>query len=155
VYGSAGNHPRTMGWRCDLDGVEHDRTSNGTRLNRGVNRRDAGSTKRAATRDGQEVLMDWGARYVHFRQTLAWRCRAKKADVGWWKEAVAPGCSCRRYHDAMAVSSLTFLVTGGSILTSLSFWYRPILPRLRGQPMPSREAAMTQVVSNLWSLMAL
>jgi hypothetical protein len=91
--------------------------------------------------------MDWGARYVHCRQSLAWRCRAKKADVGWSMEAMAPGWSFRRYRDAMAVSSWSFLVTGGSILTSLSFWYRRILLRLRGQPMPSREAAMAQVVS--------
>jgi predicted NAD/FAD-dependent oxidoreductase len=93
-----------MGWRCDLDGVEHGRASNGTRLSRGVNRRGAGSTRRAATEDGQEVLMDWGARYVHCRQSLAWRCRAKKADIGWLKEAVAPGCTCCRYRDAMAIN---------------------------------------------------
>jgi hypothetical protein len=60
VYGGAGNGPRTMGWRCDLGGVEHGRASNGTRLSRAVNRRVADSTRWAAE-DGQEVLRDWGA----------------------------------------------------------------------------------------------
>jgi hypothetical protein len=142
VYGGAGNGSRTMGWRCDLDGVEHGRGSNGTRLSRGVNRRDAGSTRQAATEDGQEVLlMDWGARYLHCRQSLAWRCRAKKANVGWSKEA-APGRACRRYRDATMFNERTFPTTRGNILTGGSSMRRRILLRLRGGPMPSREAAM-------------
>jgi hypothetical protein len=48
--------------------------------------------------------MDLGARYLHCRQSLAWLCGAKMAGVGWSNEAVAPGCTCCRYRDAMAVN---------------------------------------------------